>query len=45
MCANAWPAGSGRRGTAGRRLTRSAAASIANAVIEETFRVFADYMP
>jgi hypothetical protein len=30
---------------AGRRLTRSAAASIANAVIEETFRVFADYLP
>lgn len=28
----------------GRRLTRSAAASIASAVIEETFRVFADYM-
>lgn len=29
----------------GRRLTRSAAASIANVVIEETFRVFADYVP
>jgi hypothetical protein len=29
----------------GRRLTRSAAASIANAVIEETFRVFAAYLP
>lgn len=29
----------------GRRLTRSAAASIANAVIEETFRVFADELP
>jgi len=28
----------------GRRLTRSAAASIANAVIEETFRVFEDYL-
>ncbi len=29
----------------GRRLTRSAAASIANVVIEETFRVFEDYVP
>lgn len=29
----------------GRRLTRSAAAAIANTVIEETFRVFADYLP
>ncbi|MCR4346106.1 MAG: hypothetical protein NUV55_02715 [Sulfuricaulis sp.] len=28
----------------GRRLTRSAAASIANVVIEETFRVFEDYV-
>lgn len=29
----------------GQRLTRSAAASIANIVIEETFRVFEDYVP
>lgn len=31
--------------TAGRRLTRSAAAWMTNGVIEETFRVFADYLP
>jgi hypothetical protein len=30
---------------AGRRLTRSAAAWITHAVMEETFRVFADYLP
>jgi hypothetical protein len=29
----------------GQRLTRKGAASIANAVLEETFRVFADYLP
>lgn len=31
--------------TAGQRLTRSSAAWITNSVIEETFRVFADYLP
>jgi hypothetical protein len=30
---------------AGGRMTRSTAASIANKVLEETFRVFADYLP